>query len=83
MSRTPFSATISLKCTFSKRFTEGSQISDVGNVMNSVNTHSKHNNQKVEEMEAKNTELQVEIENLRNSFENDQKKSMEEIIQCL
>ena len=32
-------------------------------------------------MEVKNTKLQVEIDNLRNSFENDQKKSMQELIQ--
>ena len=72
----------SFKATLRERtFNHFMVYSDVGNVINSVNTHSKHNNQKVKEMEAKNTELQVEIENLRNSFENDQKKSMEEIIQ--
>ena len=80
MSRTPFSATISLKCSFLKRFKEGSQISDLGNVVNVLVTDSKHD-QKVKEIEAEKSVLQVEIENLRNSFENDQKKSLKEEVE--
>ena len=77
MSRTPFSATISLRCSFLKRFAEGSQMSSVRKMASRTDLQLEEH---VKQIEAEKIELQAEVENLRITFEHDQKKAMEELI---
>ena len=67
MSRTPFSATISLKCSFLNRFSVASQIV----ILPRTDFQLEQN---VKEAEAEKMKLQNEVEMLQNSFDNDQKK---------
>ena len=76
MSRTPFSATISLKCSFLKRFSESSNISSVRNVVPTNNLLERH----IEKLEAEKIELKEEVEQLKNTLENDQKRVMDELV---
>ena len=77
MSRAPFSATISLKCSFFKMFAEGSQMSSVWKMASRTDLLLEEH---AKQMEAEKIELQAEVEKLRNTFENDQKKTMKELI---
>ena len=75
MSRTPFSATISLKCSFLKRFSERSNISSIRNMMPKPNLLIDRH---VEQLEA--VKIQEEVEKLKTTVENDQKNNMEELV---
>ena len=79
ISRTPFSATISLKSSFFKRFAEASKKSDLENVKNLPRTDS-HLEKKVEETEAEKVALQEEIHELQDTFEKEQKRIMGELV---
>ena len=75
MSRTQFSATISLKCSFLKRFSERSNISSIRNMMPKPNLLLDRH---VEQLEA--VKIQEEVEKLKTTVENDQKNNMEELV---
>jgi chromosome segregation ATPase len=79
ISRTPFSATISLKSSFLKRFAEASKKGDLENVKNLPRTDS-HLEKKVEEAEAEKVALQEEIRELHDTFEKEQKRIMGELV---
>ena len=78
MIKTPFSAKISVKCSFVKRFGEASQLSDVGNLIEAKVCQP--DNKKFKELEEKNLKLQDEIKRLTTALKNDQNKPIEELI---
>ena len=71
MTKTPFSATISLKCSFQKRFKTASQ-------ENSEKVEEHQYDEIARQMESEKLQLQGEIIKLQSMFDNEQKKLVEE-----
>ena len=75
MSRTAFSATISIKCSFLKRFAEASTTGRTQNLPSSKFQLDKN----AKQLEDENLKLQIEIKALKNT-DIDQKKGIEELV---
>ena len=80
MSRTPFSASISLKCSFAKRFGDASKKTDVDSLEKLSRNDFHIGDKKVRELETENFKLQDETTKLKMTFENDKKKTVEELV---
>ena len=83
MSRTPFSASISLKCSFAKRFGDASNKTDVESLEKLSRKDFQLGDTKVRELEEENIKLQDEITKLKITFENEKKRTVEEVTETL
>ena len=81
MSRTPFSATISLKCSYVKRFAEASLKNEHTNVksMSLMHNEVKLLEKKMKNLESENLELKTKVKQLENSADLDQEKLKEAV----
>ena len=77
INKTPFSATISLKGSFVKRFSESCQMSEHRNVVNLI---SKDFQNVQKEMKDDTLKLHPEVDELKKDFENDQKKLLDNLV---
>ena len=78
LSKTPFSASISLKCSFIKRYQEESQVTN-NDITKSLSGRSDQDDA-VKKLEAENIELRAELESFKNAKESDQKNVLKEIV---
>ena len=81
LSKTPFSASISLKCSFINRY-QYQEVPQVTNYDITKNLTAKSSDQDdtVKRLTAENVELRAEIETLRNEQESEQKPLLKEIV---
>ena len=79
LSKTPFSASISLKCSFIKRYQETSPDNNICNIENMFRKSEQHD-VIVQKLEADNLELRAELDTLKNKDDSDQKKLLEELV---
>ena len=79
LSKTPFSASISLKCSFIKRYQETSPDNNICNIENMFRKSEQHDFI-VQKLEADNLELRAELDTLKNKDDSDQKKLLEELV---
>ena len=78
LSKTPFSASISLKCSFIKRYQEQSQVTN-NDITKSLSGRSDQDDA-VKKLEAENIELRAELESFKHAKESDQKNVLKEIV---
>ena len=81
LSKTPFSANISLKCSFIKRYQKSTTSSTFYNIVESIDKNSTDQDDIVKKLEADNLALRTELEKLRDEHDSEQKTVLEETVQ--
>ena len=74
LSKTPFSANISLKFSFIKRYQKSTPNTNFFNIIESLDSKSADHDDKFKKLEEDNLALRTKLEKLRDEHESDQKQ---------
>ena len=80
MTKTPFSATISLKCSIVKRHSEDSKCLEIDKAKHSYNEDLKHLESEVKRVEEEKNDLKAELAKLADSAQNEKEKFVKETL---